>query len=190
MINAYKNNNEKVMANAEVNNLIKALGLDLNPKTNKLIYDINKLRYGKIFTACDADPDGQAIKNLIMLNIWALCPELILNGHMWVTIPPLYRITKGKDTYIYLKDDKELNKYKETHKNEKYTINRNKGLGEQDSKELEPAILNPKTRNVAQMIVNSREEAENMFNLLLGPSVPPRRRWLLEHSEEASDNLW
>ena len=190
MINAYKNNNEKVMANAEVNNLIKALGLDLNPKTNKLIYDINKLRYGKIFTACDADPDGQAIKNLIMLNIWALCPELILNGHMWVTIPPLYRITKGKDTYIYLKDDKELNQYKKTHKNEKYTINRNKGLGEQDSKELEPAILNPKTRNVAQMIVNSREEAENMFNLLLGPSVPPRRRWLLEHSEEASDNLW
>ncbi len=190
MINAYKNNNEKVMANAEVNNLIKALGLDLNPKTNKLIYDTNKLRYGKIFTACDADPDGQAIKNLIMLNIWSLCPELILNGHMWVTIPPLYRITKGKDTYIYLKDDKELNEYKEKHKNEKYLINRNKGLGEQDSKELEPAILNPKTRNVAQMIVNSKEEAEKMFNLLLGPSVPPRRKWLLEHSEEASDNIW
>ena len=190
MINAYKNNNDKVMANAEINNLIKALGLDLDPKTNKLIYDINKLRYGKIFTACDADPDGQAIKNLIMLNIWSLCPELILNGHMWVTIPPLYRITKGKNTYIYLKDDKELNEYKKTHKNEKFLINRNKGLGEQDSEELEPALLNPKTRNVAQITVESKEEAEYMFNLLLGPSVPPRREWLLKHSEEASDNIW
>lgn len=190
MINAFKNNEEKVMANAEINNLIKALGLDLNPKTGKLIYDINKLRYGKIFTACDADPDGQAIKNLILLNIWSLCPELILNGHMWITIPPLYRITKGKDTYIYLRDDKELAAYKEAHKNEKYLINRNKGLGEQNCEELEPAILNPKTRNVAQIIVNSREEAEYMFNLLLGSSVPPRRKWLLEHSEEASDNIW
>lgn len=190
MINAYKNNNEKVMANAEINNLIKALGLDLDPKTNKLIYDIHKLRYGKIFTACDADPDGQAIKNLIMLNIWSLCPELILNGHMWITIPPLYRITKNKNTYIYLKDDKELNEYKEKHKGEKYLINRNKGLGEQDSEELEPALLNPKTRNVAQIIVESKEEAEYMFDLLLGPSVPPRREWLLEHSEEASDNIW
>ena len=190
MINAFKNNEEKVMANAEINNLIKALGLDLNPKTGKLIYDINKLRYGKIFTACDADPDGQAIKNLILLNIWSLCPELILNGHMWITIPPLYRITKGKDTYIYLRDDKELAAYKEAHKNEKYLINRNKGLGEQNCEELEPAILNPKTRNVAQIIVNSREEAEYMFNLLLGSSVPPRRKWLLEHSEETSDNIW
>jgi DNA gyrase subunit B len=70
--------------------------------------------------------------------------------------------------------------------------NRNIGfsVGEQNCEELEPAILNPKTRNIAQIIVNSREEAEYMFNLLLGSSVPPRRKWLLEHSEEASDNIW
>ena len=190
MINAYKNNQEKVMANTEINNLIKAIGLDLNPKTGKLIYNISKLRYGKIFTACDADPDGQSIKNLIMLNIWSLCPELILNGHMWITIPPLYRITKGKDTYIYLKDDKELEKYKQEHKNEKYLINRNKGLGEQNSEELEPAILNPTTRNVVQMVAPSKEEVEKMFELLLGVAVPPRRKWLLEHSEQISENLW
>lgn len=72
------------------------------------------------------------------------------------------------------------------------SANRNIGfsVGEQNCEELEPAILNPKTRNVAQIVVESRDEAEKMFELLLGTSVPPRRKWLLEHSEEATDNIW
>lgn len=128
VINLYKNSDEKVFANQEILNIIKALGLDFDSKTKTLIYDKNKLRYGKIFTACDADPDGLAIKNLLLTCIWSLCPELIINGHFWITMPPLYRITKGKDTYIYLKDNKELEEYKEAHKGEKFQINRNKGL--------------------------------------------------------------
>lgn len=190
MINLYKNSIEKVLANQEVNNLKKALGLDIDIKTGKLKYDISKLRYGKILTACDADPDGQAIKNLILTCLWTICPELILNGHVYITIPPLYRITKGKDNYIYLKDDTELEEYKKTHQNEKYVINRNKGLGEQDSSELEPCLLNKETRNVAQIIVPNYEEAEELFEILMGKNVPPRREWLLDHSEEAGDNLW
>lgn len=128
IINLFKNSDEKVFANQEVLNLIKALGLDFDIKTKTLIYDKNKLRYERIFTACDADPDGQAIKNLLLTYFWSLCPELILNGHIWVTIPPLFRITKGKDTYIYLKDANELEQYKEAHQGEKYLVNRNKGL--------------------------------------------------------------
>ena len=128
IINLFKNSDEKVFANQEVLNLIKALGLDFDTKTKTLIYDRNKLRYERIFTACDADPDGQAIKNLLLTYFWSLCPELILNGHIWVTIPPLFRITKGKDTYIYLKDANELEQYKEAHQGEKYLVNRNKGL--------------------------------------------------------------
>ena len=127
LINLYKNSTEKILANQEVINLIKAIGLDFDIKTNKLIYDKNKLRYGKILPACDADPDGQAIKNLLLTCFWSLCPELILNGHLWITIPPLFRITKGKDTYIYLKDATELEQYKKEHNGEKYLVNRNKG---------------------------------------------------------------
>ena len=190
MINLYKNSTEKVLANAEVNNLKKALGLDVDIKTGKLIYDIEKLRYGKILTACDADPDGEAIKNLILTCIWTICPELILNGHVYITIPPLYRITKGKDKYIYLKDDAALEEYKNLHKGEKFVINRNKGLGEQDSSELGPCLLDKETRNIAQIIVEDRKKAEILFETLMGTIVPPRRAWLLEHSEEASDNLW
>lgn len=127
IINTSKNTEEKVFANQEVLNIIKAIGLDFDPKTKTMIYDKSKLRYDKIFTACDGDPDGQAIKNLLLTYFWNLCPELITNGHIWITMPPLYRITKGKDTYIYLKDDKELEAYKLAHPGEKLVITRNKG---------------------------------------------------------------
>ena len=190
IINLLKNSNEKVFANQEVLNLIKALGLDFDIKTHKLIYDKNKLRYGKIFTACDGDPDGMQIKNLLLTCFWSLCPELITNGHIWITMPPLYRITKGKDTYIYLKNDEELEAYKQKHRNEKFAINRNKGLGEQDSEELGPCILDPETRNVAQVTIEDVRKASELFEILMGESVPPRREWLLAHSEEANDNLW
>jgi DNA gyrase subunit B len=190
LINLFKNSDEKVFANQEVVNIIKAIGLDLDQKSKTLIYDEKKLRYGKIFTACDADPDGQAIKNLLLTFFWSLCPELVINGHIWITMPPLYRITKGKDTYIYLKDDKELEEYKKAHENEKYLINRNKGLGEQDSSELGPCILDPETRNVAQIGVEDKIKADELFDILMGTVVAPRREWLLAHSEEASDNIW
>ena len=190
LINLYKNSPEKILANVEVNNLKKALGLDVNPVTGKLIYDVTKLRYGKILTACDADPDGMAIKNLILTCLWTICPELILNGHVYVTIPPLYRITTGKDTYIYLKDENELEQYKIQHQGEKFLINRNKGLGEQDPEELEPSLLNPKTRNINQIIVPDKTQADILFETFMGTSVPPRRAWLLQHSEEASEGLW
>lgn len=190
LINLYKNSTEKILANQEVINLIKAIGLDFDVKTNKLVYDKNKLRYGKILPACDADPDGQAIKNLLLTCFWSLCPELILNGHLWITIPPLFRITKGKDTYIYLKDATELEQYKKEHIGEKYLVNRNKGLGEQDAEELGECLLDPSTRNVAQIKVENELSTKILFETLMGPSVPPRRKWLLEHSEEANDNLW
>ena len=105
-------------------------------------------------------------------------------------MPPLYRVTEGKDTYIYLKDDDELEKYKKEHEGKKYLINRNKGLGEQDAEELGPCILDPETRNVAQVTVNDIEKTDNLFEILMGTHVPPRRDWLLAHSEEASDNIW
>ena len=190
IINLYKNSDEKVFVNQEVLNLIQALGLEFNAKTKTLIYDQKKLRYGKIFTACDGDPDGMAIKNLLLTCLWSLCPELIINGHVWVTMPPLYRITKGKDNYIYIKNDNELEEYKKAHQGEKYIINRNKGLGEQDSEELGPCILDPETRNAAKITVEDVQKTNELFDILMGVNVPPRRKWLLEHSEEASENLW
>ena len=188
IIAAYKNSIEKIFSNQEVVNLIKALGLELDPKTQKLIYDKKKLRYGKILLAADADPDGASIKNLLIELLWWLCPELILNGHVYTTMPPLFRITTKKNEYIYLKDENELEKYKKEHLGEKFLINRNKGLGEQDADELAEALLNESTRNIAQITVEDEQYAARMIDILLGPSVPPRRAFLLAHEEEAVEN--
>lgn len=185
IINLYKNSDEKVFANQEVINIIKALGLDLDKKTNKMIYDKDKLRYGKIIMCCDADPDGQAIKNLLLTYFWSLCPELIINGHLYAAIPPLFRITTRKNEYIYLKDGEELEKYKKEHAGEKFAINRNKGLGEQDAEELSECLLDEKTRNVVQITVENIKNADNLFEIFMGTSVPPRREYILKYSEEA-----
>lgn len=188
IISAYKNSIDKIFANAEVVNIIKAIGLDLDKKTNKLIYDAKKMRYGKIFFAADADPDGASIRNLLIEMFWWLCPELIEHGHIYTTIPPLFRITTKKNEYIFLKDQKALDEYKEQHQGEKYLINRNKGLGEQDPEEIYEALLNPETRNVEQLQIIDKNSTAELIECLLGPSVPPRREYLLKHSEEANDN--
>lgn len=123
----YKANTDKIMNNAEITSIIKAIGLEQDPQTKKLIYDEKKLRYGKIIAACDADPDGDAIKNLLIELFWWLCPEIILNGHFYVAIPPLFRITTSKNEYIYLKDSNALEEYKKENIGKKYLVNRNKG---------------------------------------------------------------
>lgn len=185
IINLYKNDDTKVFANAEVVNIIKAIGLTLDPKTHKLIYDESKMRYGKIIMCCDADPDGEAIKNLLLTYFWSLCPELIVNGYIHAAVPPLFRVTTKKNEYIYLKDADALEEYKTKHAGEKFLVNRNKGLGEQDPDELAECLLDSKTRNVEQITVEDVSKAGELFEILMGPSVPPRREYLLKHSEEA-----
>ena len=187
IISARKCTSEKLLTNQEVVNIIKALGLDFDAKKTKMIYDERKLRYGKIMMAADADPDGEAIKNLLLTLFWELCPELVINGHIYATVPPLFRVTTKKNEYIYLRDNNELEEYKKKHANEKYLINRNKGLGEQDSHELGECLLEPATRNVQQITVKDAIETEKLFETFMGPSTQPRKEYILKYSEEAND---
>ena len=187
IIACYKNSPEKIFANAEVVNIIKALGLDIDKKTGKLIYDKSKLRYGKILLCADGDPDGQSIKNLLLEFFWWLCPELVTNGHIYSTLPPLFRITTKKNEYIFLTDVAALEEYKTKHKGESYLVNRNKGLGEQDAHELHQCLIDPNTRNISQVIVSDENAAAQLMECLMGPSVPPRRAYLLKHAEEANE---
>lgn len=188
MINSFKAKSEKVTANQEVNNLIKALGLEMN-SAGKLIYDTTKLRYGRIIAATDGDPDGENIRMLIAVNLWSLCPELIINGHFYVAYAPLFRVTTSKNEYIYLKDAAALEEYSKKHQNEKYRVNRLKGLGECDSEELADVLLDKKTRNVKQLVVNDAKEAEKHLEMLMGTSVTGRRKFLLENGSKANE-LW
>ena len=127
MISARKTTIDKLMKNQEVNNLVLALGLDINTKNNKLIYNKSKLRYNKIIACTDADPAGAAIENLLFNILWYLCPELIINGHVYSSIPPLFRVTTKKNEYIYLRDEKALKQYQLDNERKIQSIGRLKG---------------------------------------------------------------
>lgn len=127
MISARKTTVQKFLKNQEVNNLIIALGLDVDSSTGKIKYDINKLRYGKIIACADADAPGAAIENLLFNILWYICPELIQNGHVYSAIPPLFRVTTKNNEYVYLKDADALEEYKKKHSNKIKSIGREKG---------------------------------------------------------------
>ena len=173
-----------ILKNQEINNIIQALGLDYDPKTAKCVYDKDKLRYGKIIAAADADPDGKMIENLLFSILWYICPELVINGHVYSSVPPLYRITTKKNEYIYLRDDAALEAYKKA-SNDIKSINRLKGLGEQDSDELAYCLLEAETRNLYQLTVSDVKKTEQMFEDLYGKKVEPRVEFLEKHLEEA-----
>lgn len=183
MISARKTTMDKLLKNQEVNNLIVALGLDFDSH-NHLIYDKNKLRYDKIIACTDADPAGAAIENLLFNILWYICPELLLNGHVYSTIPPLFRVTTKKNEYIYLKNETALSEYQKKNGKKIQSIGRLKGLGEMDSEELEYTLLNPNTRNMVQLEVSDKDKTEQRFEMLYGKAVKPRVEYILAHSEE------
>lgn len=185
MLSVLKSTPKQILANQEINNLIQALGLDCDEKTAKLVYDPKKLRYGKIIACADADFDGFAIENLLFNIIWYLCPELIINGHVYSSEPPLFRVTTKKHEYVYLKDQEELEAYKKCNSKNIESISRNKGLGEMDSEELAYCLLNPETRNVVKLTCPNITSTDKLFNDLYGKAVEPRIKYLLDHSEEA-----
>ena len=127
ILNTQKASLDKIQKNAEIMTMIEAFGLKADPKTMKLTYEPEDLRYDKIIIMSDADVDGAHIKNLFYTFIWNFCPELFYDGHIYAGFPPLYKITEGKDTYVYLKNDEELEAYRASHKGKKYSVGRMKG---------------------------------------------------------------
>jgi DNA gyrase subunit B len=184
VLNCEKASLDKMMANAEIRDMIKAFGLDLNPKTGKVVFDKTKLRYGKIFISADADVDGSHIQSLFYTFIWNFCPELIIEGYVYATIPPLYKLTLSNG-YKYIQDDAALERFKAENPGKKYSVNRLKGLGEMDADELEETLLNIDGRHYKQITVEDVAQANVLFDQLMGTSAVPRKKFIEEHSNEA-----
>ena len=186
ILNTQKATLEKIKKNAEIMTMIEAFGLKADPKTMKLTYEESDLRYGKIIIMSDGDVDGAHIKNLFYTFIWNFCPRLIEEGYIYAGVPPLYKITEGKDKYIYLKNDEALEKYRKTHQNKKYVVNRLKGLGELSVEETEETLADPNQRIIKQITVNDIKETDRLFETLMGVGIIGRKEYIRNHSEEAT----
>ena len=126
ILNCQKATLDKIQKNAEIMTMIDAFGLSIDLKTMKITYKPEDLRYDKIIIMSDADVDGAHIKNLFYTFIWNFCPELIYDGHIYAGVPPLYKVTIGKE-YKYLKNDEALEAFKKENQGKKYIVNRLKG---------------------------------------------------------------
>lgn len=120
--------------------------------------------------------------------IWNFCPQLIEDGYVYAGVPPLYKITEGKDKYIYLKNDEELEKYRTAHVGKKYQVGRMKGLGEMDVEETEKTLTDPNERIIKQISVSDIKAADALFDKLMGTGVIGRKEYIKAHSEEATYN--
>ena len=173
----------KVLENKEIQAMINAFGCGFGTGFGN-DFDIEKLNYGKIIIMTDADVDGAHIATLLLTFFYRFYPELITDGHIYIAIPPLYRVGEGKKAK-YLYSDDELEKYRREHKG-KFLIQRYKGLGEMDANQLFETTMDPDNRVLKQVMISSRAEASSITSTLMGSEVAPRRKYIEENSKDAN----
>lgn len=183
ILNVEKASMDKVLANAEIKTMINAFGCGFSEGYGN-DFDISRLRYHKIILMTDADVDGSHIDTLLLTFLYRFMPELIYNGHVFIAMPPLYKVipSRGQEQYLY--DDKELERYRKTHTGE-FRLQRYKGLGEMDPEQLWETTLDPEHRVLKRVEIEDARMASEVTEMLMGSDVPPRRKFIYDHAEEA-----
>ena len=183
ILNVEKASMDKVLANAEIKTMINAFGCGFSEGYGN-DFDIAKLRYHKIVLMTDADVDGSHIDTLLLTFLYRFMPELIQNGHVYIAMPPLFKVIpkKGKEEYLY--DEKALERYRRTHTGE-FTLQRYKGLGEMDAEQLWETTLNPENRVLKRVEIEDARMASDVTEVLMGTEVPPRKAFIYEHATDA-----
>ncbi len=186
ILNVEKASMDKVLANAEIKTMINSFGCGFSEGYGN-DFDITKLRYNKIILMTDADVDGSHIDTLLLTFFYRFMPELIYDGHIYVSMPPLYLVTpksrNGKPQYLY--NDRELNKYMKDHEASSFDLKRFKGLGEMDPAELWATTLDPERRVLKRVEIEDARLASEVTEMLMGTEVGPRRDFIYEHANEA-----
>jgi len=177
ILNVEKTRVEKALDNAEIRAMITAFGTGYGPE-----FDISKLRYDKIIIMTDADVDGSHIRILLLTFFYRYLRPIIEQGHVYAALPPLYRISKGKEIF-YAYTEEERVKYLEEHPGTGYEIQRYKGLGEMDAVQLKETTMDPNGRTLMQITLESAMEADELFTILMGEEVEPRRNFIEENSK-------
>lgn len=183
ILNVEKASIDKILANAEIKAMINAFGCGFSEGYGN-DFDIEKLRYDKIVIMADADVDGAHIATLLLTLFYRFMPDLIYEGHVYVAMPPLYKVVPKKGEGEYLYDDAALAKYRKTHKGD-FTLQRYKGLGEMDPEQLWETTLDPQRRRMRQIQIDDAIMASDITELLMGSNVPPRKSYIHDHAKDA-----
>ncbi|PSG96893.1 DNA topoisomerase (ATP-hydrolyzing) subunit B [Thermoplasmatales archaeon SW_10_69_26] len=177
ILNVQKSRLDRILQNNEIEALIQALGTSVGEE-----FDLEELRYDKVIIMTDADVDGAHIRTLLLTFFWNYMPELIREGHVYIAMPPLFRVRKGqKSEYVYSEDRKDrlVDEW-----GGNTTVQRFKGLGEMNPGQLWETCMDPETRSLGLVRVDDAIQAEQLFDVLMGDKVEPRREFILEHADE------
>ena len=183
ILNVEKASMDKVLANAEIKTMINTFGCGFSEGYGN-DFDITKLKYNKIILMTDADVDGSHIDTLLLTFLYRFMPELIYNGHVYITMPPLYKVIPSRGQEMYLYDDKELERYRRSHTGD-FRLQRYKGLGEMDPEQLWETTLDPERRVLKRVEIEDARMASEVTEMLMGSEVPPRRQFIYDHANEA-----
>ena len=188
ILNVEKAIEHKIYENEEIRNMFTALGVKIGTLEDSKALDITHLRYHKIVIMCDADVDGSHITTLILTFFFRYMKELVERGHIYIASPPLYLVKKGKEGIYCWNEIQREAAVKDLAKggNEaSVNIQRYKGLGEMNAEQLWETTMNPNTRTLRQVTIESAATADSIFSMLMGDEVPPRREFIENHAKFA-----
>ncbi len=178
ILNVEKANMDKILANNEIRAMVTALGTGIGSD-----FDSSRARYGRIIVMTDADVDGAHIRTLLLTFFYRYARELIDQGRVYIALPPLYRVRKAKKDH-YAFSDAELERLLERLGRNGAEIQRYKGLGEMNAEQLWETTMNPETRTLLRVTIEDAVAANEIFTILMGEQVEPRRRFIQEHARE------
>ena len=181
ILNVEKSRLSKIFKSEEIIKLVTVLGCGIGEE-----FDINKTRYHRIVILVDADSDGNHISCLLLTFFYRYMPELIKNGYIYVAQPPLFKVIKNKKS-IYVRDEKSLKILLGEIGVDKIVTQRFKGLGEMDSDELEETVMNKEKRILKQVTIEDAIKADEMFSILMGDQVEPRRDFIQVHAKDVKN---
>ena len=184
ILNCLKSDYDKIFKSEIITDLIKVLGCGVEVKSKAAkdlsLFDINNLRWSKILICTDADVDGFHIRTLILTMIYRLMPKIIEAGKVYIAESPLYEVTYKDQTY-FAYNEKEMDEIKEEIGDQKYTVQRSKGLGENEAEMMALTTMNPKTRRLIKVTPDDAQKTSEMFDLLLGDNLEGRKEYISDY---------
>jgi DNA gyrase subunit B len=188
ILNVEKAMQHKIFENEEIKNIYTALGVRIGTEEDSKALNLEKLRYHKIIIMCDADVDGSHIETLILTFFFRFMKVLIENGYIYIATPPLYQVKKGnKSEYAWNEDqrDRLINELKGGGSESSVNVQRYKGLGEMNAEQLWETTMNPESRTLRQVTIENAAECDQIFSMLMGDDVPPRREFIEKNAKYA-----